>query len=506
MNILFVSMLQSVLIATDRFEIDENDLQLNSNSSSQAIVSYSLDLQQTAQYPQKTIRHPVPTEHLTSQDIQLLKYEWIKFVAGIPAIEKMNLKTRAGWVKVVDLNDLDVLCSLNNENFNRDLGIEKPVRKAQIRFYQLIENIHLKSDYLTIFGNIKELRDSLQKLDSNNSLSFFQSMNGIQQSSNIDFKEFYPIIPVLQKIMRNLVWYHQTITKAALNLDNGHFAIGTSEFNLGYIPNYLPFIFESDEIFSVKRLPYKLYTEADQSMVLMMEGRIEQNTGIVIMNSVKSALVKAYFDKTPQDYSKNFINTFIYMGTNAPYPFTIAPWEIHDYQGLEHMIGKNVDTQKVRAILQDQFPAQDDINFIALPMTVLEKDIMELLFLEELYKTAQNGKSVDIKAVAQQMIAYIEQETSQGINEIIAELTQSVMQAQIDIMEEQAKISAQVAQNQIVGKKKSNNINKTKQCSKKDYVTKPNQKSEKFDNLDNGKLDKKKVLKDLKLQGKSKIS
>ena len=228
---------------------------------------------------------------------------------------------------------------------------------------------------------------------------------------------------------------------------------------LGYIPGYLPFSCIAGGGQQTVRLPFRMYEDStNQSTAFICNNEIESDTGIIIID--RTPMQKEAYNLSSLEH---FRTTYVYQGKDALYPFTLSPYEFIDIEDQNFQKKPDKDLEVIKAFFKDQIPKTGEINFIHLPVTTMDKDIFELLFLEELIKNVSQNKDIDVSNIFHRMINYIELETGNKIDEIVKGLHEQLTQDQLKIIEEQENLSKNVIENKIKGKnKKKNSAKKTK--------------------------------------------
>lgn len=352
------------------------------------------------------------------------------------------LKTRSGWTNPETLDDLKPLCYLDNKHWKNSKDLNEQIQKAATCFYQLTENLILTG----VMQGTKTLGKNITSNDD--VLGFF---SGFQKSFPTTVKELTPFIPTIQKIMRNLVRYHNETTTTKLLPHYGSLAIGEGKV-LGYIQDYYPITLDNSDDYQIFRMPYERFSESKQSVCLSKKGEIIPDTGIVLDHKGFSgfSLMK---------------NAFMYYGAESPFPFTMSPLELFNFSLIQK---GNSEENLLISLLGQDYPAPGKTAFIPLPQTIQEKDMVELIFLEDLQEKAKTGDDVVIK-----MIAYIEEEEGKPLQQIIQELTEE----QLKIFEEQELVSKNVANDNIQGKQKKKNKSGHKKKREKKYSESNKQES-----------------------------
>jgi len=250
----------------------------------------------------------------------------------------------------------------------------------------------------------------------------------------------------MQRMMDNFVRYYSETRNLNFDPLYGSIPVGKDKI-LAYIRGYFPlpiFSERTSEDYEIFRMPYPSFCKGKQGVCLVNgKGNIMVDSGLVL--------------KHEDVYGFSLMeNAFIYCGIDSKNPFTMSSFEL---MAVPNFTKENSSETFLKTFLGKEFPRPGTTAFIPLPQKEQDKDIVELIFLEDLQEEANKGSPDALR-----MIAYIEAETDQKLDQLIKTLTQE----QLEIIEEQEKISQAVSEDQVVGhpKQKDKTTHKDKSTKK----------------------------------------
>ena len=421
-------------------------------------------------------------DKLTKEHCQQLKGICSQFVTE--QMGPIPLDPRAGWIKPGDLDDLNILCYLEQKKWKNDNSLATQIQKALERFYQLTENLFFMSGTKLVKSMRDRLSKDLWKIDD--PLKAISLISGFHETKHPTTEEISPYEPIMQRMMHNFVSYYSETKNLNLGHLYGTIPVGDNKI-LAYVRGYFPipiFCERTREDYEIYRLPYPSFCKGKQGVCLADgKGKIITDTGLVLKHEdiYGSSLMK---------------NAFIYCGSENETPFTMSPFEL---MSVNNFTKEDSSEALLKTLLGKDFPLPGTTAFIPLPEKEQDKNIVELIFLEELQEEGNKGSHDALR-----MITYIEKETDQKLDELIKTLTHE----QLRIIEEQGNISKAVSEDHIVGRTKQKNKPTNKDKSTKKFLS--SDKKDKSSNqqiptksLDKGKLSHEK-LQDIKSKGRVK--
>jgi len=393
--------------------------------------------------------YPVPESCLTKTDIKDLAKFWFLDSDDIKTIQMLSWRPLAEWVKPQNFENLHILCYLEQE-FYLTVILNQKIRLAALTLFQIVDDLMIRGMYLRKNQFLEEGNQRIIKLLQDKKLPLdFDPVRGLWSDTQLDFAKFQPLIPILQKLTRNLFKYYNFMIESQKQYGKKCDSIEISSEKkcfLGYINNFLPVAYEKEEPYGMIYLPYKPFNNLNQNMVLTFENNLITDSGFLIKNSRLDPF---------QDLSG--VEIYLYLGKHYDHSFSYAPYHSFKLQGTQNLNENkmNKKLEQLQTFFEKDIPGFNRLNFIPFPSDPLDKDIFELLFLEEL------KSKMDQDNIAYRMIEYIEFETDAKVDEIIVKLQQSIIQHQLEIIHEQEEISQHVANGTIIGKLKAINFKQT---------------------------------------------
>jgi len=410
--------------------------------------------------------YSLPLDPLTDEDLLILQVEWSKFTEDQAYKQFVKPYLFTDFLNKNDFKALNYLCHIDKQKL--DHQFEEALRQV----FALTDNIFVRSRYIREVAIGQTKIDYIAPLMTSNCLETalinfdHKSMIKALVSQPLPTQPFEPLIPILQKFVRTLVDCCENISlnnkkqQNKLKLDQQLDFIpipNTDELFLGYIPGCFPFPYHNNDAYQLIELPYKLYHQHNSNIILVKNKSVILESGIVIKQ------------ETTGEIPITNTTSFFYLSKDSDLPFTASPIRLHDVGSPEQH--KDM-LAEIPQFLQDYIPKSDGIEFISLPVSDIDKDIMELLFLEQIVAQSSNSTNSDEQQIAQDMIEYIKENTKQPITGLIAKLEQQLMQDRKLITEEQQQISKEVIQGSVKGKNNHNRISQNKVKNKKNKNSK----------------------------------
>ena len=450
-----------------------------------------------------------PVNNLRKEDINFLKEFWLKDPINLKDIDNSPhaLPLNRQWSTAEDFDHLNILCLFNekykipkNESqhnlfinaivFLNHFLVQLSYRGDYINALEkayLITHPNFKGNILDSTLDISDAQSIINLTDNILSRDFIPEAYTVLSERDISYNVRYePIIPIIQKITKQFAHYHKKYHTLLDELDPkfGKILIteGQNNFIFAWVDNWLPITISIEKYFEGIAGPYKPFTNGGELFIIFKDGNIETDSGFLIENKVK----------------KNDLSSFIiihkYFGLHDKHSFTRSPCQFSQHHYIDEDNIQSHNLPYIPNFLKDEIPEIDQSSFIRLPSTEMDKNIVELMFLEYLEEEFTNNNNPSI----QQLIEFIQIENKQALQETITILQET-------IIAQQQEISKAVIQNKIVGrfsqekKAQSHNTKSKQKINKKVNKTKA-QNEVIFSTNDTKRKTKSEIIKELKDQ------